>query len=221
MKDETAVVQTFVSEQFGEIRTVEIDGEIWFVGKDVATALGYQNTKDALKKHVRDKYKLESQIATSGQRRNMTLINEPGLYSLVMSSKLPAAEKFQDWVYEEVLPSIRKTGEYKTDEEKFTLHEQVDILLKTAGKSSDVPFRESLLHQVAFIVTGEKFPIDEQFRGPIKAKHRRKPNAKFTDEQADEIRQLYFQGKSLRELAEMYGTSATGIYRLVNYITYK
>ena len=106
------VLQIFKNEDFGKIRAMIIDDIVWFVGKDVATALGYKNAKDALHKHVDDEDKLGAQIATSGQRREMTLINESGLYSLIMSSKLPTAKKFKRWVTSEVLPSIRKTGVY-------------------------------------------------------------------------------------------------------------
>ena len=84
-----------------------------FVGKDVAQALGYSNTRDALNKHVDAEDKLESQIATSGQRRTTIIINESGLYSLILSSKLPQARAFKRWVTSEVLPSIRKTGRYE------------------------------------------------------------------------------------------------------------
>ena len=95
------------------VRTLVIDGQPYFVGKDVATILGYKNTKDALLKHVDDEDKLGSQIATSGQNREMKVINESGLYSLILSSKLPSAKKFKRWVTSEVLPAIRKTGVYQ------------------------------------------------------------------------------------------------------------
>ena len=99
-----------------EVRSLVINSEPWFVGKDVAEVLGYKNTKDALTKHVDDEDKLGSQIATSGQNRNMTIINESGLYSLVLSSKLPSAKKFKRWVTSEVLPALRKTGQYQVKE---------------------------------------------------------------------------------------------------------
>ena len=83
-----------------------------FVGKDVAQALGYSNTRDALNKHVDAEDRLESQIATSGQRRSFIIINESGLYSLILSSKLPQAKAFKRWVTSEVLPQIRQTGGY-------------------------------------------------------------------------------------------------------------
>ena len=105
--------QIFKHEVFGEIRTMTDEkGEVFFVGKDVATTLGYSNTRDALRQHVDNEDKLESQITTSGQRRNVIFINESGLYSLVLPSKLPQAKAFKRWVTSEVLPQIRKTGGY-------------------------------------------------------------------------------------------------------------
>lgn len=105
-------LQVFNNNEFGQIRTVFMDGEPWLVGKDVAIALGYSNTKDALAKHVDQEDKGGSQIATPSGVQQMTIINESGLYSLVLSSKLPGARKFRRWVTSEVLPSIRKTGGY-------------------------------------------------------------------------------------------------------------
>ena len=102
----------FENPEFGSIRTVELEGEPWLVGKDVAAALGYSDTSDALKKHVDPEDKLTRRFADSGQNREMYIINESGLYSLVLSSKLPTARKFRRWVTSEVLPSIRKTGGY-------------------------------------------------------------------------------------------------------------
>ena len=106
-------IQVFKNPEFGEVRTLTIDGEPWFVGKDVAQVLGYKNTWDALIKHVdeEDKNTLAFRDGTSGNP-NQTIINESGLYSLVLSSKLPGAKKFKRWVTSEVLPSIRNTGGY-------------------------------------------------------------------------------------------------------------
>lgn len=98
-----------------EVRTVTINNEPYFVGKDVADILGYSNSRDALSKHVDNDDKLTSQIATAGQNRNQTIINESGLYSLILSSKLPQAKEFKRWVTSEVLPTIRKHGAYLTD----------------------------------------------------------------------------------------------------------
>ncbi|MGY0244648.1 phage antirepressor [Limosilactobacillus fermentum] len=95
------------------VRTVTINDEPYFVGKDVATILGYKRTADALKAHVDDEDKLTRQFTDSGQSREMKVINESGLYSLTLSSKLPSAKKFKRWVTSEVLPAIRKTGAYQ------------------------------------------------------------------------------------------------------------
>ena len=108
----TQAVQIFSNPEYGDVRIVDSNGEPLFVGRDVAVALGYAKPENALAKHVPDKYKKVSRIATPGGEQNMTLINEEGFYKLVMRSKLPNAEKFSDWVCEEVLPSIRKTGFY-------------------------------------------------------------------------------------------------------------
>ncbi|MCW4388787.1 phage antirepressor [Limosilactobacillus oris] len=97
-----------------QVRTVTIDCEPYFVGKDVAEILGYANNRDALVKHVDDEDKQTSQIATAGQKRSMTVINESGLYSLILGSKLPQAREFKHWVTSEVLPTIRKHGAYMT-----------------------------------------------------------------------------------------------------------
>lgn len=102
----------FNNEEFGEIRTVEINGEPWFVGKDIAQALGYSNTADAIQKHIDEEDKLTSQIAIAGQNRNVICINESGVYALVFGSKLESAKKFKHWITSEVLPQIRKTGSY-------------------------------------------------------------------------------------------------------------
>lgn len=124
-------VQLFNHPEFGGVRVVNKNAP-WFVGKDVAEALGYKDTINALKLHVPDKYKLGWQITTSGQRRNVTLINEAGMYKLVMRSKLPSAEKFSDWVCEEVLPSIRKTGMYMTAQAAENILLNPDFIIKLA-----------------------------------------------------------------------------------------
>ncbi|MCR0868719.1 ORF6C domain-containing protein [Staphylococcus aureus] len=105
-------LQTFNFEELS-VRTLEVDGEPYFIGKDVADILGYANGRDALSKHVDAEDKLTSQIATAGQNRNVTIINESGLYSLIFSSKLENAKRFKRWVTSEVLPTLRKTGSYQ------------------------------------------------------------------------------------------------------------
>lgn len=105
----------FNNGNFGSVRAMLIDDEPWFVGKDVAEALGYKDTDAAIRMHVDDEDKLTRQFIGSGQARAMTIINESGLYSLVLSSKLPSAKQFKRWITHEVIPSIRKHGMYATD----------------------------------------------------------------------------------------------------------
>ena len=108
-------LQIFNSEEFGDIRTVTIDNEPWFVGKDVAEALGYADAYGALKKHVMDDDKQNCQNDSFETPRGMTVINESGLYALIFGSKLESAKRFKHWVTSEVLPAIRKHGIYATD----------------------------------------------------------------------------------------------------------
>ncbi|HCU8261756.1 TPA: ORF6C domain-containing protein [Staphylococcus aureus] len=105
-------LQTFNFEKL-PVRTLEVDGEPYFIGKDVADILGYTNSRKALSDHVDEEDKLTSRIVTSGQNRNVTIINESGLYSLIFSSKLENAKRFKRWVTSEVLPTLRKTGAYQ------------------------------------------------------------------------------------------------------------
>lgn len=109
-------LKIFENKQFGKIRTVEIDNTPYFVGKDVAEILGYADPQKAMKMHIDDEDKLTRQIVVSGQNRNVTIINESGLYSLILSSKLSKAKEFKRWVTSEVLPAIRKHGVYAVDE---------------------------------------------------------------------------------------------------------
>ena len=130
-------IQVFNNQKFGSIRVVEVDGEPWFVGKDVATILGYSNTRDALDRHV-DQEDKNTVVNPDGNRGNpnMIIINESGLYSLFFSSKLPGAKQFKKWVTGEVLPSIRKHGAYMTPEtlEAAILNPDTMIKLCTALK---------------------------------------------------------------------------------------
>lgn len=112
-------LQIFAFEEKEEIRTLLINDEPYFVGKDVAEVLGYQNGSRDVNRHVDEEDKLTHQISASGQNRNMTIINESGLYSLILKSKLPSAKKFKRWVTSEVLPTIRKTGSYSNVPQSF------------------------------------------------------------------------------------------------------
>lgn len=153
-------VQLFINKELElEVRAVEINGEGWLVGKDVAEVLGYSNSRDALSNHVDDEDKASVAIYDGRQNRNMTIINESGLYSLVLSSKLPGAKKFKRWVTSDVLPSIRKHGMYATDE----LLDNPDLLIAAATKLKEERAarleaekqRDKLVHQNKLYTTSE------------------------------------------------------------------
>lgn len=132
---EVTVFKNPVHPEFGNLRTIEINGEPWFVGKDVAAALGYTKERNALDKHVDKDDALKRGVTDSmGRTQQMTIINESGLYSLILSSKLPSAKEFKHWVTSEVLPSIRKNGAYIRNQENMTPAEIVARGLIAAQK---------------------------------------------------------------------------------------
>lgn len=125
----------FNNPEFGNIRTMERDGAPWFVGKDVAEALGYSNSRDAVSTHVDGEDKATVAFHDGSQNRNMVVINESGLYALVLGSKLPTAKKFKRWVTSEVIPSIRKHGGYINGQENMTPEELMASALLMAQKT--------------------------------------------------------------------------------------
>ncbi len=136
-------VQLFVNKELElEVRAVEIDGEGWLVGKDVAEVLGYERPDNAIRNHVDEEDKLMHQISASGQNRKMIVINESGLYSLVLRSKLPGAKKFRRWVTSEVLPQIRRTGGYvpisEEDDEASIMAKALEIAHRTLNKKDEL-----------------------------------------------------------------------------------
>ena len=128
-------LQLFNNPDFGEIRALELDGQPWFIGKEIAHALGYKDTVNALKSHVDAEDKRGWRITTPGGTQEMTIINESGLYSLVLSSKLPSAKQFKRWVTSEVLPSIRKSGGYINGQETMSPEELMARALMVAEKT--------------------------------------------------------------------------------------
>lgn len=131
-----------------QVRALTIDNEPYFVGKDVAEILGYKNSRKALKDHVDDEDKGVTKCDTLGGKQNLTVINESGLYSLIISSKLPSAKQFKHWVTSEVLPAIRKHGAYMTDQKAFdVVHNEsglADLLQQAADqlKQKDIQIEE-------------------------------------------------------------------------------
>lgn len=142
-------LQIFKNPEFGEIRTIERDGEPWFVGKDVAEALGYTDPNKAIVMHVDEEDKLNDKTASSLGQRGGWLINESGLYSLVLSSKLPGAKQFKRWITSEVIPSIRKHGAYMTPETLEKVLLSPDTLMQLAQNLKDEQEkRRALEHKV-------------------------------------------------------------------------
>ncbi|SFH62278.1 BRO family protein [Pisciglobus halotolerans] len=134
-----------------EVRTQLIDDELWFVGKDVAEVLGYERPDNAIRNHIDEEDKLMHQISASGQMRNMTIINESGMYALVFGSKLDKAKRFKRWVTSEVLPTIRKTGKYQSP------MSQEDIMIATLENQKEIKKR---LNTVSDDVEELKLEID-------------------------------------------------------------
>ncbi|HDC3824664.1 TPA: ORF6C domain-containing protein [Staphylococcus aureus] len=142
-------LQTFNFEEL-PVRTLEVDGELYFIGKDVADILGYTNSRKTLSDHVDEEDKLTSRIVTSGQNRNVTIINESGLYSLIFSSKLENAKRFKRWVTSEVLPSLRRTGTYQT--KPLTTSEQIQLI---AQGNTELDERVTKIEETYPIMHGE------------------------------------------------------------------
>lgn len=142
-------LQIFNSPEFGQIRTIERDGEPWFVGKDVAAALGYTDLNKAIMMHVDEEDKLNDKMASSLGQRGGWFINESGLYSLVLSSKLPGAKQFKRWITSEVIPSVRKHGAYMTPDKLEQVLLNPDTLMQLAQNlKEEQEKRKALQEQV-------------------------------------------------------------------------
>lgn len=146
-------IQAFNNGLFGTVRATVINAEPYFVGKDVAMALGYSDTSDAIKRHVEDEDKLTRCFTDSGQNRNMIVINESGLYSLIFGSKLPSARQFKHWVTSEILPQIRQTGGYipvnSQDDEVTIMAKAHRILERTLQEKDNIIEAKSKALQIA------------------------------------------------------------------------
>ncbi|MCT3072551.1 phage repressor protein/antirepressor Ant [Leuconostoc citreum] len=180
-----------------DIRTVVINSEAWFVGKDVATVLGYKNTKDALLKHVDDEDKLGSRITTSGQAREMVAINESGVYSLIFGSKLESAKRFKKWVTSEVLPAIRKHGAYLTDQKIEEVLTSPDTIIRLATELKEERQAKLVLKQQNSVLLQQNNEL--------------KPKADYTD--------LILSNKTLVTItfiAKDYGMSGSAMNKLLH-----
>lgn len=197
-------LKIFNSPEFGQVRTLAIDGEPWFVGKDIAVALGYSNPRKAMIDHVDPEDKGVTKCDTLGGSQEMTVINESGLYSLIMSSKLPTAKKFKHWVTSEVLPAIRKHGGYLTPEKVEEALLNPDTLIKLAQRLKE----ETEARKYAELEAASA----KQVIGELK------PKADYTD------RILSSKGTvTTTAIAKDYGMSATGFNKLLHelHVIYK
>lgn len=149
-------LKIFNNPDFGEVRTMNIGGEPWFVGKDVAGVLGYSNPNDALKKRVDADDKGVAKCDTLGGAQELTIINESGLYSLVLSSKLPTAKAFKRWITHDVIPSIRKNGGYIAGQEAMTAEELMAKALLVAKKTIEEKEAELSRRQVENAIMAPK-----------------------------------------------------------------
>lgn len=143
-------LQVFEHPAFGEVRTVSIDGEPWFVGKDVAQVLGHTNPQRAVKTHVDEEDKGVTVLVTPGGSQEVNIINESGLYSLIMSSKLPSAKEFKRWVTSEVLPTIRRQGSYSIQQPMTPaqlIAAQAQVLVQMEQRMDAIQSQQTALEQ--------------------------------------------------------------------------
>ena len=144
--------QIFKSKEFGQIRTCMMDGETYFVGRDVASALGYKNSMDALMRHVDEEDKAIVKHDTLQGKQQHTAINESGLYSLILSSKLESAKRFKRWVTSEVLPAIRKNGRYELEKQNTQLSNQNRMLESRNSLLEEITAQQKPLTDYARII---------------------------------------------------------------------
>lgn len=168
MKD----LQIFRNPEFGQVRTVTLNDDPWFVGKDIATALGYAKPENAIAKHVDSDDKTSTLIQGSGSnyKSKAIIINESGLYSLILSSKLPAAKKFKHWVTSEVLPALRKTGKYEIPKITPNPHYRTRMIktaVKDIGDTADTiaqvfHVKKGIAMTASMQMVGEAYGIDTE-----------------------------------------------------------
>lgn len=196
-------IEIFKNEAFGEIRVVEIEGEPWFVGKDIASVLGYSNPQKAIRDHVDEDDKTVNDLFIVNGTKGI-LINESGLYSLILSSKLPTAKKFKNWVTGEVLPSIRKTGAYTMRREPTQF--EIDEL---EFKKQDLVARRAEL----WMKLGESTRI-EDYRQICNSYAARELAGK--DEFILPLPAVEKKSYTATEIGQMLGISANKVGKLVN-----
>ena len=196
-------LQIFENADFGKVRTMVKDGEPYFVGKDVANILGYTNSRKAIGDHVDEEDKGVTKCDTLGGVQELTVINESGLYSLILSSKLPAAKKFKRWVTSEVLPAIRKTGSYHIPKERSECKAQ-----EIKARMLNARVRES--NQYLKIAAQIDIP---EYRYILQAKAAEALNGGVPVLPLQEVERRTYSAK---EIGKMFGVSANKIGKLAN-----
>ena len=206
-------IKIFKKQEFGAIRTVEMSGEPWFVGKDVADTLGYQNGSRDINRHVDDEDRRKVMLFDGNQNKETTIINESGLYSLILSSKLPSAKAFKRWITHEVIPSIRKTGGYNADATmqrvvqtlatmQRVLEAQQEINKKLLSQLQTPPTVPDEPEQLAFTEHSPYLPLN-QMRGQKGSKAKSVQIRWFNIGLYNNLYNAY--PKTLRELAQEVG----------------
>lgn len=196
-------LQIFENADFGKVRTMVKDGEPYFVGKDVANILGYTNSRKAIGDHVDEEDKGVTKCDTLGGVQELTVINESGLYSLILSSKLPTAKKFKRWVTSEVLPAIRKTGGYPVPKERSEYKAQ-----EIKARMLNARVRES--NQYLKIASQIDIP---EYRYILQAKAAEALNGGVPVLPLQEVERRTY---SATEIGKMFGVSANKIGKLAN-----
>ncbi len=224
-------IQIFKNSEFGEIRTVQINNEPWFVGKDVAEALGYGKSKslnNAINNHVYEEDKGVTDMMTPGGKQQMIIINESGLYALIFGSKLVSAKKFKHWVTSEVLPSIRRHGVYMTSETIERIEANPDIIIQLAtalkkerGKSQIILKEEREKHQRELLEERNKYQtklLEERERHQEEMEEERDYSFRTTldfSKQADKTLQAKKEALAFKKKAKDYLFIADGMKHLL------
>ena len=191
-------LQIFKSEEFGEVRTIIIDDEPWFVGKDVAIALGYANPQKAIRDHVNGDDRGVNEMDTPSGRQNLVIINESGLYALIFGSKLESAQRFKRWVTSEILPSIRKHGGYISGQDSMSDEELLAKALLVA--QSKIKEKQERIEKLT-----EEINVKDQVIGELR------PKADYTDNILKNTGTV-----TITQIAKDYGMSAIEMNRLLN-----
>lgn len=207
-------IQIFNNPEFGEIRSLEVNGEPWFVGRDIATVLGYAKPENAIANHVDEEDKTTTLIQGTGTnyKSKAVIINESGLYSLILSSKLPKAKEFKHWVTAEVIPSIRKTGKYIApnvpDMDKLSLTTQCLINLEITNSQLRKDL-DGAIKRIEELESRNEITEPEEQPAPKKPRPQGKP---WSEREKDYLRRAYALGQTDTEIAAELGRTVDSIH---------